>query len=96
MKTTYIVTYDIRDDKRLRRVFTTCKNFGIHLQLSVFECDLSARDLVRLKQELGDIIHPDQDQVLFVELGPTATRGSRVIQSLGTPYVRMDAACYVI
>jgi CRISPR-associated protein Cas2 len=96
MRTTYIVTYDIRDDKRLRKVFTTCRNYGVHLQLSVFECDLGARDLVRLKQELGDIIDAAVDQVLFVELGPTASRGSRVIQSLGVPYVRMDSACYVV
>lgn len=96
MRTTYIVTYDICDDKRLRKTFTICRNYGVHLQLSVFECDLSPADLVKLKQELGAVINNAEDQVLFIELGPTANRGSRVIHAMGLPYVRMDAACYVI
>ena len=37
MRTTYIVCYDIANDKRLRKVFKTCGNFGDHLQFSVFE-----------------------------------------------------------
>jgi len=37
MRTTYLVCYDITDDKRLRRVFKSCKNYGDHLQYSVFE-----------------------------------------------------------
>ena len=41
MRTTFLVCYDIADDKRLRKVFKTCCNFGDHLQFSVFECDLS-------------------------------------------------------
>ncbi len=36
MRTTYIVCYDIANDKRLRKVFKTCGNFGDHLQFSVF------------------------------------------------------------
>src|SRR5690606_2499180 len=39
----YLVTYDIRDDKRWRRVFKTMKGFGEWLQLSVFQCRLSRR-----------------------------------------------------
>ncbi len=96
MRTTYIVSYDVRDPKRLRKTFKTCKAYGIHLQLSVFECDLSAADRVKLETELNDIINNSEDQVLFIELGPTATRGQRVISALGVPYSKMDAACYVV
>lgn len=96
MRTTYIVTYDVCEPKRLRRTFKICKAYGRHLQLSVFECDLSASDLVKLKRELDDVINNAEDQVLFIELGPTATRGQRVIESLGVPYSKMDAACYVV
>ena len=96
MRTTYIVTYDVCDPKRLRHTFKTCKAYGVHLQLSVFECDLSESDLVKFKHALGEIINHAEDQVLFVELGPTATRGQRVIESVGVPYSKMSAACYVI
>ncbi len=95
MRTSYLVCYDIADDKRLRRVFKTCKNFGDHLQFSVFQCDLSPAERVRLETELRDIINHSEDQVLFVGLGPTEGRGDRVITALGLPHVTLDAPCFV-
>jgi CRISPR-associated protein Cas2 len=95
MRTTYIVCYDISDDKRLRQVFKTCKAYGNHLQFSVFECDLNAREKVELETALNDIIKHNEDQVLFVSLGPAEGRGDRVITSLGLPYTKFDAPCYV-
>ena len=58
---------------------------GAHLQLSVFECQLSNVDLVRLRAELSEITAHDKDQVLFVELGPAERRGDRVVTGLGSP-----------
>src|SRR5580658_6930177 len=72
MRSSYLVCYDIADDKRLRRVFKTMRGWGDHIQFSVFECQLTAADLVKLRAELASIIHHDQDQVLFVLLGPRA------------------------
>jgi hypothetical protein len=34
MRTSYLVCYDICDDKRLRKVFQTMRNYGDHLQYS--------------------------------------------------------------
>jgi CRISPR-associated protein Cas2 len=96
MRTTYLVCYDIADDKRLRRVFKTCRNFGDHLQFSVFECDLSPAEKIELETALRALIHHDEDQVLFVSLGPAEGRGDRVITALGLPYVKLDAPCYVV
>ena len=96
MRTTYLACYDITDDKRLRRVFKTCYNFGDHLQYSVFECDLNPSEKIELETALSEIIKHDEDQVLFVALGPAEGRGERVITALGLPYTRLDAACYVV
>ena len=96
MRNSYIVTYDISDPKRLRRVFKTMRAWGDHLQLSVFECQLTPRDLVRVRAELGQIIHHKLDQVLFVDLGPSEGRGDRVITAMGKPYVSVDAPCIVV
>ncbi len=96
MRNSYLVCYDISDDKRLRCVFKIMRNWGDHLQLSVFECQLTRADLVRLKAELAEVIHHDQDQVLFVDLGPAEGRGDRVITALGRPYSSFDAPCYVV
>lgn len=95
-RTTYLVCYDIADDKRLRKVFKICRNHGTHVQYSVFECDLATRERVRLERELKAVIKHDEDQVLFVSLGPAEGRGDRVIAALGLPYARLDAPCYVV
>jgi CRISPR-associated protein Cas2 len=96
MRTTFLVCYDIADDKRLHKVFKTCKNYGDHLQFSVFECDLNATELTQMQSELSQIILNSEDQVLFIALGPTEGRGDRVITALGIPYVKLDAPCYVV
>jgi CRISPR-associated protein Cas2 len=96
MRTTYLVCYDISNDKRLRKVFKTCRNYGDHLQYSIFECDLNESERVDLEQELSEIINHGEDQVLFVSLGPAETRGERVIRSIGQPYFKVDSPCYVV
>lgn len=96
MRTTYLVCYDVTNDKRLRRAFKTCRNFGDHLQFSVFECDLSPAEKIELETELNQVIKQDEDQVLFVSLGPAEGRGDRVITALGLPYTKLDAPCYVV
>ncbi|HOX03616.1 MAG TPA: CRISPR-associated endonuclease Cas2 [Candidatus Paceibacterota bacterium] len=95
MRTTYLVCYDIADDKRLRRVFKACTNFGDHLQYSVFECDLNPAEKVQLERTLGDLIQCNEDQVLFVELGPAEGRADRSITAMGLPYTKMNAPCFV-
>lgn len=96
MRTTYLVCYDISNDKRLRRTFKTCCNFGDHLQYSVFECDLDQSEKIELESQLSEIINYDEDQVLFVALGPAEGRGDRVITAMGRPYSKLDAPCYVV
>ncbi len=96
MRKIYLVTYDIRDDKRLRKVFKTMRNWGDHLQYSVFECQLNKVDLLKLKDELKQIINVAHDQVLFVDLGPAAGRGERVIEALGQPYVSIASPCLIV
>jgi CRISPR-associated protein Cas2 len=96
MRTSYIVCYDISDEKRLRRVFQKMRNYGDHLQFSVFECQLTAADLARCRAELAEIINHQEDQVLFVSLGPAEGRGDRVITALGRPYAAVDAPCIVV
>ena len=96
MRNTYLLCYDIGADKRRERVFKICKNYGLHLQFSVFECDLNGTELTTLQRELSEVIAHDEDQVLFVSLGPAEGRGERVIAALGLPYTKLDTPCYVV
>ena len=95
-RTNYIVTYDIRDPKRLRRVFKACKDYGLHLQLSVFECDHTAAEKIDFESRLRGLIKSDEDQILFIGLGPSESRGERVITAIGQSYIRIDQPCYVV
>jgi CRISPR-associated protein Cas2 len=96
MRNSYLVCYDISDEKRLKKVFKAMRGYGDHLQYTVFECQLTPMDLVRCRNELSQIIHHDEDQVLFVNLGPAEGRGDRVITALGKPYTAIDARCIVV
>jgi CRISPR-associated protein Cas2 len=96
MRTSYLVCYDICDDKRLRRVFQAMRGYGDHLQYSIFECQLTATDLAKCRADLANIINHAEDQVLFVNLGPAAGRGDRVITALGKAYTAVDAPCIIV
>lgn len=78
----YLVTYDIRDDKRWRRIFRLMKGFGEWLQLSVFQCRLSRRRHAELVEPLDGIIKHGTDAVLVIDLGPADKVKPRVV-SLG-------------
>jgi CRISPR-associated protein Cas2 len=79
-----IVTYDISDPKRLRKVFKAMKGFGQHLQLSVFRCDLTEMERFEMIGALQDLIHHGEDQILLIDLGPSDGRSVRV-DSIGRP-----------
>jgi len=96
MRRNFIVTYDICDPKRLRRVFKTCKGYGLHLQYSVFECDLTGPEKALFEDKLHKLIKHDEDQVLFIDLGPSEARGEKTISSVGQSYEKLDVPCYVV
>jgi CRISPR-associated protein Cas2 len=96
MRSTYIVCYDVADPKRLRRVFKVCKDFGQHLQFSVFECDLTAAEKLLFEEKLAVEIKREEDQVLFIRLGPAEQRGQREITAIGLPYINVDTSCFVV
>ena len=85
MRHLLIVSYDISDRVRWGKVYRTMKGFGEHLQLSVFQCDLTPAQKISMKAALSDIIHHEQDQVVFIDLGPTEGREIKEIEAIGRP-----------
>mgnify|MGYP000653098870 CR=1 FL=1 len=45
----YVVCYDVREPKRLRKMHHTLLGYGDPLQYSVFVCDLSAAERVLME-----------------------------------------------
>ncbi len=96
MRLLYVVTYDIRDDRRLRAVFRLMQGYGDHLQYSVFRCELSDRERVELVSKLTDRIKADEDQVLLFPLGPAGGQREVSVQAVGRPYVVVERAAVIV
>lgn len=60
----YLVAYDISSPKRLRLVARTCEDYGVRVEYSVFECDLSPDLFESLWRELNIIISEKEDSLL--------------------------------
>lgn len=81
----YVVSYDIADQKRWRRVFKLMKGYGEWLQLSVFQCRLSRRRQAELLALLDGILHHKEDHVVLLDVGPADSVKPRVV-SLGKEF----------
>jgi CRISPR-associated protein Cas2 len=65
----YLVSYDIRDDKRWRQAYKTLKGAGERIQYSLFRCRLSKTEMERLRWLLERILS-EEDDLMFVHLCP--------------------------
>lgn len=86
MRRQYVVSYDISDDKRRNEVFKTLCGYGDHAQFSVFFCELSETELVRLRGSLRSAINEHEDQVMVIDLGRAAHPMEVGLEVLGKPY----------
>ena len=91
----YIVTYDIADERRWRRVFKLMHGYGRWLQLSVFQCRLSARRRAEMARRLEELIHGREDHVLILDLG-LADKVDPRVESLGKSFEAAKRSAVVI
>ncbi len=73
-----VVSYDIPDDRRRTRVMKALKDFGAHVQYSVFECELKAEDYRRMRQRLSKLVNREEDSVRFYVLCQEDVKKRRV------------------
>jgi len=69
-----LITYDVSTEtsagkKRLRQISKTCVSYGRRVQNSVFECELDAAQLVKMKATLIKIMDKETDSLRFYSLG---------------------------
>ncbi len=82
----YLIAYDISDDKRRTRIFTTLMGQGDHVQFSVFLCALNPRELASLRARLAEVVHARDDQVIIVDLGQSDGDYGPLLDCLGKRY----------
>jgi len=86
MRNRILVCYDISSDKRRDKVAKACESYGARIQFSVFECPLDELRFQKLRGQLEGLINRDEDQVIFVTLGPESGDASLRIDAIGRPY----------
>ncbi len=64
----YIVAYDIPDDKRRTKVHKILSGFGTWTQFSLFECWLTPKQMLILRQKLDKHLSAEKDRVRFYYL----------------------------
>jgi len=69
-----LITYDVSTQseagkRRLRQVAKCCRDYGVRVQNSVFECALSAAQLKVVEYRLQGLIDPSVDSLRFYNLG---------------------------
>ncbi|QPC80920.1 CRISPR-associated endonuclease Cas2 [Phototrophicus methaneseepsis] len=75
----WIVSYDIPNDKRRRKVAKVMEGFGRRAQYSVFECDLTLAKMAQLTKSLKRLINNEEDDVRFYPLNKADVQRVRLL-----------------
>ncbi len=79
----YLVSYDVSDPKRLRKMHQTLKGYGWAMQYSVFICDLDEIELYGLRSDVSNVMHHGEDRVAIIDLGDPRERGASCFEFIG-------------
>ncbi len=63
-----VVCYDIPSNSRRTRVGKILEGYGERVQKSVFECDVTQKQMEKLKQRLGKVIRNPDDSLRYYHL----------------------------
>lgn len=64
----YIIIYDIRDERRLRKIAKIMEKYGKRVQYSVFEVRGDPLLIEVIRNEYIPIINPEEDSVVIYKL----------------------------
>jgi len=64
----WVFIYDIADKKRLAKVAKIMKDYGVRVQGSVFESDISYKEFEQLKARIRKVIDKENDYVVYFNL----------------------------
>lgn len=66
--TCFVIAYDISNDRRRTKVHKVLSGYGQWTQFSIFECHLTPKQQVALRNKLDKLLRPDEDSVRFYRL----------------------------
>jgi CRISPR-associated protein Cas2 len=91
----FIVSYDIAEPKRWRKIYKLLHGYGDWLQLSVFQCRLSRKRLVHMESLLSDYLNHREDHLLILDLGPADAIKPHV-RSIGKAFVPVTREAVIV
>ena len=59
----FVIAYDVVQDRRRTKVMNALKDFGLRVQYSVFECELTAARAAELRERLAKLIDKKHDKL---------------------------------
>jgi len=84
-----LITYDITEPKRLRKMHSFLKNYGINTQKSVFECDIDNAALSDIRAFCTETLDLDEDQVRIYKICSRCYR-KVVVSGRGIKLTQLD------
>jgi CRISPR-associated protein Cas2 len=88
-----VVSYDIVDDRRRLKVMKTLEGYGRRAQYSVFECELSVKQVSSLRKRIKEIINAREDDVRFYFL---CREDRKKIKLLGRAVLHQEKTHYIV
>lgn len=64
----WVIAYDIADDLRRSRIVKLIEKCGIRVNYSVFECFLTDVQLKKLQEQIGKLMLPAEDTIIYYPL----------------------------
>ncbi|MCB0044312.1 MAG: CRISPR-associated endonuclease Cas2 [Caldilineaceae bacterium] len=80
--TFYVIAYDISSDRRRTKVHKVLSGFGRWSQFSLFECYLTEKEYLRLRELLDRHLEMAQDSVRFY---PLCSACHARVETVGSP-----------
>jgi CRISPR-associated protein Cas2 len=76
----YVIAYDVASDRRRKRIADLLRTYGLPVQLSVVECELSNAELSTVRTKLAELINSRRHRI---SIYPQCQRCSEASEHLG-------------
>ncbi len=80
-----LVTYDIPNNRRRTKIAKILLDYGDRVQYSVFECNLTSKQIAQLQKELKELIDQEKDSVRVYKLCAECAANIKVMGSAQLP-----------
>jgi len=88
-----VVVYDISDNKRRERLRKSLMRFGNSVQKSVFECDLTQRQIEKMERTVRAIMSAAEDNIRYYKICGAC---AREVEVFGGKSLEKTSSFYVV